>query len=391
MRERALRGCALPAAVACCLLLAAGAAVAADSPTPADAGADALRVTLTIEGTTVENLSGAANRTAIASALGVSPPNVTVRDRAGGPTVEVFERLSETRLREGLSAAGLDTADARIRAGVTNETLAATRDVLQARLDAAGDLGGRVTRRADGGSTLVATVRDAGRETAVDLLTRRGRVALVAGYPADGTERTRTLVTSGDLANVGQAQAGRAGRPPFVPVTLTEPAAREFAAAMRSLGFTDEGVQACRFQETPADPGWCLYTVVDGERVYAAGMSAGLADLFEDGGFVADPTFVMQTVNRSTAERLRLDLRAGALPAPVTVESLNRVRAGESGASAGGETATAAGDTATTADPGSGPGTADGRTTGGESPGFGVVATLAALAVAVVRLRSPAG
>jgi preprotein translocase subunit SecD len=141
-----------------------------------------------------------------------------------------------------------------------------------------------------------------------------GTVEVVASYPVQVGETTeqhqQTVLTEDDFASVGSARKAGQGRPPRVPATLTDAAAEDFVAALRERNFTSgEGVGACQPEANPGDPGYCLHTVVDGEIVYTAGVSTGLAELMESGEFSENPTFVLQTRNFSKAKQLAAALR----------------------------------------------------------------------------------
>lgn len=137
-------------------------------------------------------------------------------------------------------------------------------------------------------------------------------VEIQATYPADvegGVEqRTETVLTESDFESVGDPQEGGGTTQPHVPVTLTESAAEEFTTAMVEYGFTDEGTAACDYQDEPAEPGYCLQTVVDGEITYSASMSPGLAENIESGAFEKERSFVLQTENFSRARELQTAL-----------------------------------------------------------------------------------
>ncbi len=137
-------------------------------------------------------------------------------------------------------------------------------------------------------------------------------VSIVAGYPvqtANGTEyRNTRLVTQEDITEISSVQNPQNSRP-YVRVTLTESAAREYRITLIEKGFTAEGIQNCRWQQNPEDPGWCLYTVVDGERRSAATMTTSLATTLENAdAFINNPTFriTMPTVDETRQIRRAL-------------------------------------------------------------------------------------
>ena len=259
-------------------------------------------------------------RTGVAAATGVAERNVRVAEAAG--IVEVRADAEPSAVVTTLNEAGVAVEQSDVRRGVAESTLNETVDVLEERLAAAGHERASVTP-ASNGSEIRIEVPGAERSAVADVVERRGRVAIVASFPGeagDGSEQRRErLVTQGDVARVGPVRHG-GGRPPFVPVTLTDEAATRFTEAMTEYGFTDEGVGHCRWQDDRADPGYCLYTVVDGEVQYAASISAGLAEVFRNGEFTADPQFRMTAVDAEAARELKRNLESGALPTTLDVD-----------------------------------------------------------------------
>ena len=213
-------------------------------------------------------------------------------------------------------------------ADVSDRTVENTVSVLEARLDAAGIDGHVTTPRADG-TQYVAVVTDADRETVTALLRDRGRVAVVARFPVEENDSTvyreETLLTNEDFEDVGTARAGRGTIQPQVPITLGESAARNYSQDLQAYGFTGEGVGRCppdadRNPDTAT--GYCLYTVDDGEVLYAASMGRQLARSMRSGEFVANPAFVMTASNLSAAEQLSATLQSGAYPVSLSVSDL---------------------------------------------------------------------
>jgi preprotein translocase subunit SecD len=170
---------------------------------------------------------------------------------------------------------------------------------------------------------LVIEIPNQNRSQVEALVAQRGQVELVAHFPASDTDNSQgfrevTVITQDDIANVGQVQGPTAGVPnPHVPVVLTSDGAESFAQQMIEFGFTREGAAACP-PDAPDNPaGYCLYTVLDGQVVHAASMSPDLADGIESGEFARSQNFVMTATNRTEARALQINLRAGALPAPL--------------------------------------------------------------------------
>jgi len=195
-------------------------------------------------------------------------------------------------------------------------------------------------------------VPDRNRSEVLDLIDSRGQVRTVASFPiqgpkpgyCEGSDRhsgtdSATGETDGTPGS-GNATGGGRGGPtlcnvtvlsnqqafediapvtrdrngrPLVPVTLTDDAATDLQEAMRRYGFADpDNASTCRFGQAP---GHCLLTVHDGEVVHSAGVRQDLAQQFRNGEFARDPAYQISATNFSEARQLRIDLRAGALPA----------------------------------------------------------------------------
>jgi preprotein translocase subunit SecD len=367
--ERLSRSLVIVAGVGLLVAGSVGPAAAVADSTGADRHAQARTpsgavVELSVLGTTAEGVGLPADRervrAVVAAELGVRNRSVSFV----GDAVEVRERnVSPASLRDSLAAGGLDTTNVTVRDGVTEQTRALVVDVLQGRFQVAGLTDVEVTtRRVDSQPRVVVRAPQTTAEEVRRVATRRGRVALVARAPADGDgNRTAVLATNDDFADVGVAKQGAGGRSPYVPVTLTDEAPERFTSRLVDLGFTGDGMSACRYQESPDRPGHCIYTRLNGETVYAAGMSPGLAGQIRSGEFGARPAFTLQTQNLSRARDLKVALESGSLPAPVAVEAARAM---------GEDTGTAP------------------QTVGGASPGFTAwlaVAALLGLAFLVAR------
>lgn len=271
------------------------------------------------------NLS-AANATetagALAADLGVPASDVRLRPETG--TVEVFDaNVSGSALAGALDDLGVAAPGLRTRAGVADATQQATVRTLEARLDVLGIDATVETATVDGRRGVAVTPTDGNASAVRDAVRDRGRVEIVAHFPANGSGESRsvTLLENGDFERVGTAQVGRQN--PYVPVTVAGDAAANFSSALVGFGFTDEGVGDCPTDAARADPtnasGHCLYTVHDGDVVYAASLSAGLADTIESGEWEASPRFVMTAANVSAAQELQAHLEAGALPTRLSI------------------------------------------------------------------------
>ncbi|WP_267639383.1 hypothetical protein [Haloarchaeobius amylolyticus] len=134
-------------------------------------------------------------------------------------------------------------------------------------------------------------------------------VTVVAHYPTDDGYQNETVVTPDDVAAVGAiSEQNGLYR---VPITLTEKGGTSFASTLVESGFTSDGVSGCRWQQTEADAGYCLLTVVDGEVTFAASLSPGLASSMESGDFEDDPRFVLAAESKAKAETIAEQLEAG--------------------------------------------------------------------------------
>lgn len=348
-------------------------------------------VTAQLEGTTATNLTiplgiSGSVRSIVATDLGV--PERSVRVSPANGTVEVRHRgVSASALRAALEETDLNAATATIRDGVTATTQAETVRGIRERLDGA-NLSGQVQPVTTENGTRGVVIRSSASRSAIrETVTFEGAVSLVAHFPTeqDGEGyREETLLTNSDFTSVGAAQSPTAGQPnPFVAVSIREAAARNFSTQLVEAGFTSEaGIGNCPTDTAVSSPdtadGYCLYTVFDGEVIYAAQMSAGLAPMLENGEFSEDPRFIITAQNMSEARRLSLGLRAGALPAPLDFDALPESAIEDSGSGSENGSAT---ETATTV------------TTTGGGPGFtagtAVLALLSALATLVTGRHRP--
>ncbi|WP_137284488.1 preprotein translocase subunit SecD [Halorussus salinisoli] len=271
----------------------------------------------TVEGRVAGNLSG------------VDASDVTARLASAQnetTTVEVFaDNVTEDEFERALQQAGYDYET--VRSGVTEQTRNTVVRILRDKISKAGLSGGRVQQveTADGENFVVIEMPNTNRTEVEDLVTERGKVQVVATFPAqnqsgnDTKYRREPLLSQGDFSSIGSAEESQ-GIGPNVPVVLNDEAAQNFSNAMRTFGFATEGVGQCRWRTNPEDPGYCLYTVVDGEVVYAANMGERLAQTFRQEKFTESPSFVMSTTNMSEARELQIHLNAGALPASLDME-----------------------------------------------------------------------
>ncbi|PSP46428.1 preprotein translocase subunit SecD [Halobacteriales archaeon QH_7_69_31] len=266
-----------------------------------------------------------------------------VRADARGGTVEVFVdrhvgNVTQPEFAAALQEAGLDADEGDVRMGVTASTRDDAVSVLSSKIDRSGLSGGTVTQAAaPGAQFVVIEVPGADRRTVIDLIGEQGLVQTVALYPVEtdnGTEyRTANLTTQDDFRNVGNAQRSEQGEAPGVTVTLTDDAAPEFQAAMQEYGFDQEGGTTCRYDlnrtiegnmeafEAAGVEHRCLLTVRDGEVVFGARVTDGLADDFRTGQFVQSPVYQSSAPSFEQVRELEINLKAGALPTELDIEN----------------------------------------------------------------------
>jgi preprotein translocase subunit SecD len=296
------------------------------------------RIRAPVVGMTAEDVdlstSGSAARdleTALASRLNVSLSDVRAAPATG--TVEVFAdaddgNVTRAEFADALRAEGYDVSESDIRAGVTDETLQQMERTLDNKINTGGLSGGdaSIVTPADPSQErlIVVEVPNAGREEVLELIGSRGQVQIVAHFPVreNGTTTYRDvpLFDQDGITAVQSAQQGQGTEPPYVPITLTEEAARNFSNAMQRFGFTQQGVNACRYSVNESDAGYCLYTVRDDNVVFAASIAPGLAQIINNGEFVEQRSFRTTASNFSEAQRLQLDLQAGALPTNLDID-----------------------------------------------------------------------
>jgi len=275
----------------------------------------------------------------VRSELGLGPADV--RADARGSTVEVFAdaddgNVTQAEFAAALQAADLDADEGDIRQGVTADTREDAVEVLSNKIDRSGLSGGTVTQSAATGERfIVVEVPGADRRDVIDLIGEQGRVETVALYPVetdDGIEyRTDNLTTQEDFRDVGNTQRDENGEP-SVSVTLTDEAAPEFQSAMQQYGFDRQGGTRCRYDlnrsleenrqafEEAGVENRCLLTVRDGEVVFAARVTGGLADSFRTGQFVERPVYASSATTFEETRELEINLKVGALPTKLDLD-----------------------------------------------------------------------
>jgi len=257
--------------------------------------------------------------------------SINVRARADTDTVELYSAdFSPQEFASALGTAGLDVSTDQMRSGVTEATRDEAVGTIQNRVDRTGLSGTSVSTvsSASGGDFIVVEVPGADQNEVRDLIGDPRQVQIIATNPTQGGNGTEyaeeEVLTSQDFSGISSAVQPSGNRPAHVPVTLTDDAAERFTSELIDRGFTSpQGTDNCRWRQTPDDPGYCLYTVVDGNVTYAASMSPGLANTIQSGDFELDPQFIMNTNSFSEAQELEFNLKSGALPTELAIESVS--------------------------------------------------------------------
>ena len=239
-------------------------------------------------------------------------------------TVEVVDPdVSESEFADAMDASGYEYGG--IQDVLTDETYDEAMSVLEGKVNQAG-LSGSTVQRADdptGGTFIVVEVPGEDREDVIELIQERGEVRVDIFHREDGNYTTeREALTRDDFQSIGTAsQDDQSG--PHVPVSVQEQSAEEFQDLVVETGVAGPEGSQCTYetgvpdQEQSTDP--CLLLVVDGEVVNSFGMNPGLADSMRDGSWAQNPSFILTTTSFEEAQRISINLRAGALPAELDI------------------------------------------------------------------------
>jgi preprotein translocase subunit SecD len=272
---------------------------------------------------------------ALVDELDVNLTDIQIRRRGQGQVdVELFvseDQVSQQEFAAALQSGGVDVTAADVRDGVTQQTRETAVRVINRKINLGGLSGGQaqIVTTATGENFVLVEVPNENRSDVISLLDERGTVQLVATYPVQRNNTTvserEPVIGQDDIASIQPATTECGGAPACVPVTVStsgnpSPAER-YAQTMRETGFTSEqGIQNCNYRSNPEEPGYCLLTVTDGRVSYSASMGRDLARGMESGDFEKTGEFVITSNNLSEAQRLALDLRAGALPTTLAIQ-----------------------------------------------------------------------
>jgi len=236
-------------------------------------------------------------------------------------TVEVVDPdVSESEFADAMDRAGYEYDE--IRNDLTRETYDEAISVLEGKVNQAG-LSGSTVQRADdpaGGTFIVIEVPGEDRQDVIELIQERGEVRVdIYHQDDDGNYTTeREALTRDDFQSIGTAtQNERSGD--HVPVTVRQDSAEAFQQLAVDTGVAGPGGSRCTYQQDPQNTEPCLLLVVDDEVVNSFGMNPGLAESMQSGSWAQDSSFILTTNSFEEAQRISINLRAGALPAQLDV------------------------------------------------------------------------
>ncbi|NUE01175.1 preprotein translocase subunit SecD [Halorubraceae archaeon YAN] len=238
-------------------------------------------------------------------------------------TVEVVnENVTEEEFAGAMDAAGYEYGE--ISTGVTQQTREEAISVLEGKVNEAGLSGSTVREVASGTGEffIMVEVPGEGRQDVIDLIQERGSVRIDIYYQDDDGEYvTETAaLTQDDFQTIGTAQQDDQSGP-HVPVTVRSSVAPEFEQLLVDTGVAQAGGSTCRYEESPENTDPCLLLVVDDNVVNSFGMNPGLADSMRSTEWSQSPNFILTTGDFEDAQRVAVNLRAGALPAPLNIEA----------------------------------------------------------------------
>ncbi|ACM57542.1 preprotein translocase subunit SecD [Halorubrum lacusprofundi] len=271
----------------------------------------------------------------VARAIADELENASASDITAVPAesaVDVTETsVTEAQFRAAMDASGYAYED--VRSGVTQETRDVAQRVIEDKIDETGLSGGTVqqVQSLTGEYFILVEVPGENRSSVTSLLEERGTVQIDIAYPTEnGTAVEEEVLTQDDFAELGSAAQNDRGTGAYVPVTVRNTApegeqspAHSFQQAVADRGFAaayNSNQDRCDYSENPDDvSNPCLLLTVDGEVVNSFGMDPDLADSMASGSWATDGGFRLTTGEFSEAERIAINLRAGALPADLDI------------------------------------------------------------------------
>jgi len=239
-------------------------------------------------------------------------------------TVEVVDPdVSESEFATAMDNSGYEYDE--VRNGVTAATREEAISVLEGKVNQAGLSGSTVQEVATGTGEFFILIEVPGedRQDVIDLIQERGEVRVDIFHEENGSYTTeREALTRNDFQSIGTAsQNDQSG--PHVPVTVRQDAAEEFQQLVVDTGVAAEGGSQCNYEigtpDEEQNTDSCLLLVVDDEVVNSFGMNPSLADSMRSGAWAQDSSFILTTGSFEEAQRISINLRAGALPAQLDV------------------------------------------------------------------------
>jgi len=273
----------------------------------------------------------------VATAIAGELENASATDITAVPeenAVDVTETsVTESQFRAAMDASGY--AYGNIRPGVTQETRDVAEQVIQDKIDQTGLSGGTVTQvqSLTGEYFIRVEVPGENRSSVTSLLAERGTVQIDIAYATEnGTAVQEEVLTQDGIQQLGTATQSDQGPGAYVPVTVRNTApegeqspAHSFQQAVADRGFAsayeDPRTDSCEYVNgsLTGERNPCLLLTVDGEVVNSFGMDPDLADSMASGSWATSGGFRLTTTEYSEAERIAINLRAGALPAELDI------------------------------------------------------------------------
>ena len=271
----------------------------------------------------------------VARTIAAELENASAADITAVPSERAVDvtatEVTESQFRAAMDASGYAYED--IRSGVTQETRDVAQQVIKDKIDETGLSGGTVqqVQSLTGEYFMLVEVPGENRSSVTSLLEERGTVQIDIAYPtANGTGIQEGVLRGEDFQELGSASQRERVQGAYVPVTVRNTApegqqspAHEFQQAVADRGFAEaynSQRDQCDYRENPDDvSNPCLLLTVDGEVVNSFGMDPDLADSMASGSWATDGGFRLTTTEFAEAERIAINLRAGALPADLDI------------------------------------------------------------------------
>ncbi|QKY21282.1 preprotein translocase subunit SecD [Halolamina sp. CBA1230] len=226
--------------------------------------------------------------------------------------------VTAAQLQSALNEAGYEPDNTYNRVSEVTQATAVT--VLRQKVNEAGLSGGTVSTV--GGNVIVVEVPNANQTAVRDLIESRGQVLVQAYHQNENGSYVRTTVMDAeDLAQVGNAERIEGSEFAEVGVVVADGSAQDVQQRFVDTGLAQEGGTDCRYRETPNDTDPCILIVQDGQVLNSFGVEEGLARPMRNGEWADDPRFRLTTGNLSTAQEVAINLRAGALPTQLDLDS----------------------------------------------------------------------